>query len=231
MWRIAMWCGIAGLAACGVSARAPAEPSGEVIAFGGGAGGAADACFLCHGLQGEGIDEAALAANKPNAFVSRPGPALSGQSYGYLVKQLDDYARKRRDDPIMSPIAARMDSRAQQAVAAYYASGPAPDRVVGSEQAAGIAGERGPIEGLYLRGDPARGIESCAMCHGAAGEGAGLARPSLSGLSAGYIETQLLAWKSGQRRNDGADEMGRAARQLTEAEIVGLATYITALRP
>ena len=85
---------------------------GELVALSGGEGGAARACFSCHGLDGAGDGVSA--------------PRLAGLDSGYLQKQLDDYASDRRHDTVMSPIARPLSGPARQAVAAYYARLPAP---------------------------------------------------------------------------------------------------------
>jgi cytochrome c553 len=82
--------------------------SGDVIALSGGEGGARNACFTCHGLDGDG-DGVSV-------------PRLAGLDAGYLQKQLDDYAADLRPDPTMTPIARRLDDKDRRAVAAYYAA-------------------------------------------------------------------------------------------------------------
>lgn len=186
------------LGACGGPVRKPAPPSGELIAMGGGPGGAHDACFTCHGFRGEGLDDA---------------PRLAGLDRGYLLKQLFDYAQERRQDPIMSPIAARLSARDMQVVANHYAA----------MQAAA------PVESLpalYLHGDAARGLRACADCHGRDASGIGAGNPALARQPARYTAEQLARWKRGERRNDPRDVMGLSARQLTDEEIVTLARYL-----
>ena len=50
--------------------------TGQIIAMGGGEGGSANACFSCHGLEGEG-DGVSV-------------PRLAGLDAGYLQKQMED---------------------------------------------------------------------------------------------------------------------------------------------
>ncbi len=193
------------IAACTAPVVAPAPPSGELIAFGGGTGGPRDACFACHGLQGEGDGEA---------------PRLAGQSEGYLLKQMEDYAGRWRDHPQMSPIAARLKDGERSAVVAYYA---------------GLPDTRGRLRqsvggwSLFLDGDAERGLPPCARCHGPRGQGTGLAYPALAGQPADYVAIQLSAFKASKRRNDPQDVMGAIARSLTDAEIEALALYVAGL--
>ncbi len=86
--------------------------TGEVIAMGGGDGGAAHACVTCHGLQGEGD--------------GRLAPRLAGLDAGYLHRQLDDYANGRREHAEMRAIVRRLSGADRAKVSAYYAALPAP---------------------------------------------------------------------------------------------------------
>jgi cytochrome c553 len=87
---------------------------GELIALSGGEGGARNACFACHGLDGAGDGVSA--------------PRLAGLDAGYLQKQLDDYAADLRRDKTMTPVARWLDDEDRRAVAAYYAAMPPPTR-------------------------------------------------------------------------------------------------------
>jgi cytochrome c553 len=84
---------------------------GQVIAMSGGEGGASNACFSCHGLDGMG-DGVSV-------------PRLAGLDAGYLQKQLEDYAARLRKDPAMYEAARWLDHDDRRAVAAWYASLPA----------------------------------------------------------------------------------------------------------
>jgi len=187
-------------AACGGAVREPPQATGEVIAYGGGPGGARYACFTCHGLAGEGAGHV---------------PRLAGLNAGYLAKQLDDYARELRPDDVMAPIARALSDTDRRAVAAYYEALP---------HAAADAMTAAPA--IFLHGDARRGLIACARCHGEIGDGRGQAFPAITAQPAIYTAEQLRRWKHGKRRNDGADTMGRIARVLSEEEIDDLARYL-----
>lgn len=185
------------LAACGAAETATDRAfasDGRVVAMSGGAGGADNACFACHGLDGAG-DGAGV-------------PRLAGMDAGYLQKQLRDYSAGLRPDKVMAPIAAKLDDRAQRAVATYYSGLPAPSHPASS----------GVAPALYFQGDEARGIAACAACHGALGEGVGAGGPALTGQPAAYVEDQLQRWARAERRNDPRGVMTATARGLTKAE-------------
>ncbi len=178
---------------------------GEIIAMGGGEGGAANACFTCHGLDGLG-DGVSV-------------PRLAGLDAGYLQKQLADYAAETRADPVMSPIARWLDDGDQRAVAAWYAALPVPD-----------AGEpTAPPPALYEVGAPERGVIACASCHGLDGQGVGRGNPAIAGQPAAYTVEQLRRWKRSERRNDPRGVMAEAAAGLTDAEMRTIAAWLESL--
>jgi cytochrome c553 len=86
--------------------------TGQLVAMSGGDGGAANACFTCHGLDGAGDGDAT--------------PRLAALDPGYLHKQLEDYATGLRKDDVMASIAKRLTPQARLSVATYYAGLPAP---------------------------------------------------------------------------------------------------------
>jgi cytochrome c553 len=206
MWWAIIFMGTGLAAACSAPVEPLVQVSGEGVAFGAGAGGPRDACFSCHGLKGEGDGVT---------------PRLAGLSTGYLVKQLEDYAGRWRDDPTMSPIARRMSDENRLAVADYYAALDLPQQVAFAPVSSAHA--------LYHEGDPARGMKTCASCHGADGRTGGLAEPRLAGQTAEYVRAQLVAWKESRRRNDPRDVMGQIARRLSHEEIESLAAHVAAL--
>lgn len=185
--------------------------SGEVIAFSGGDGGAARACFRCHGLKGEGD--------------GRDVPRLAGLDPGYLQRQLDDYANGRRDHADMRDIARRLSGDDRSKVSAYYAQLPPP-----SGDGSTAASDGGKAARLYAVGDPARGVQACADCHGAEGEGAGPGNPALAGQPAPFVAAQLAAWRDGRRMNDPLGQMRLISRRLSEQEIRSIADHVSGLR-
>lgn len=192
----------------------PFTATGELIALSGGDGGPSNACFTCHGMQGQG--DGLLA------------PRLAGLPEGYLVKQLQDYADGRRADPVMGPIARRLSPDHRLAVAAWYAALPA---VPEPAPASTVPAAQGAIAKLYRSGDPARGIAACADCHGARGEGVGPANPPLAGQPPAYLAEQLQRWRRSERRNDPRQVMMTISRRLTGPEIAGLPSWAAGLSP
>ncbi len=179
--------------------------NGELIALSGGGAGAANACFTCHGLAGQG-DGAGT-------------PRLAGLELGYLLRQLEAYSDGRRRHPQMSWIANNLSPAERVLVSGHYAAmdydGAAPRRM--------------PVPLLYVAGDPQRGIPACASCHGLRGQGLGSANPPLAGQPAPYQAEQFDQWRRGRRRNDAAEVMLRISQLLTPSESAALATYAQGL--
>lgn len=195
---------------CGAVDRTAADrftASGELIALSGGDAGAANACIECHGVDGLGDGGGT--------------PRLAGLDRGYMEAQLAAYADGRRHHAAMEAIARKLDGGQRQAVAMHYAALPF------TPETARPAG--GAVAALYNDGDPARGLPSCASCHGEAGEGLGPANPPLGGQPAMYLAEQLDQWRQGRRRNDPANIMLEIARQLTPEESAALAAYAAEL--
>jgi cytochrome c553 len=195
---------VAALAACDrppTRTDALLSVDGRTVAMSGGAGGAAKACFSCHGLDGMG-DGVSV-------------PRLAGLDAGYLQKQMEDYASGIRPDKVMGPIAKPLDDRARRAVATYYAGLPV---VAGPASSA-------PPPVLWTKGDPARGLAPCAACHGPQAQGVGGGQPALAGQPAAYTRDQLDRWKRAARRNDPRGVMTTIAAKLTEGEVAALAAW------
>lgn len=181
--------------------------TGELVALSGAGAGAANACVTCHGLQGQGDGAGA--------------PRLAGLDAGYLERQLGAYAEGQRYHPQMAWIAGRLSERERVSVSIHYANLPF------NVPATGTAGPEGAA--LYHRGDPARGLPSCASCHGSGGAGIGPANPPLAGQSEAYLGEQMDQWRTGRRRTDPGAVMMRISQLLTPAEARAVTAYAARL--
>jgi cytochrome c553 len=183
------------------------EQTGEVIALSGGDAGARGACVTCHGLKGEGDGHLA--------------PRLAGLDPGYFARQMEYYAKGLRRHEQMVWIAKRMDGPARKKLARYYAALPVPQLASATPQCIAVK--------LYHEGDPARGLEPCAACHGADGRGT-RGNPPVADQPAPYMAEQLRQWRDGERYGDPMRAMYRISRALTDAERSALAGYNPARR-
>jgi cytochrome c553 len=200
-------------AAIGCAPEPVAKPfaeTGELVALSGGDAGPRGACHTCHGLRGEGDGNLT--------------PRIAGLDPGYIARQLIFFADGLRDDEHMSWIARQLTDEQRIRVSEYYARlDPVP-----LESGPSVRLDCAPVAAtLYSDGDPERGIEACATCHGTDGRGAGRGNPSLAGQPAPYIAEQLRAWRSGERYGDPQRLMLISAQALAEEEIIPLADHIS----
>ena len=200
----------AALLPCIAAAQAPAKPDvakGQQIAN--------TVCAACHAADG----------NSPAAA----NPKIAGQFPEYLHKQLKNFKvpagkKAERDNPVMAGMVANLSDDDMRNLAAYYASQKLkPEGAKDKDLAA-----RG--QKVYRGGNLATGVAACAGCHGPTGAGIPGQYPRISGQFASYLESQLLAFKTGTRANDANGMMRGVATRMTEAEIKAVAEYASGLR-
>lgn len=103
------------------------------------------------------------------------------------------------------------------------------------------AGEQAPIKPdvkagakLYYEGDPARGVISCVVCHGEAGNSSIAVNPNLAAQPHEYLYKQLVEFRpragetmAARRGPDGApSSMTALAMPLTEADMRNVSLYL-----
>ena len=164
-------------------------------------------CAGCHGADG-------------NSAVA-DYPKLSCQHATYLQSTLKAYRDGSRANAIMAGFAAALSDEDIADLAAYF-SAQTPS--TGAVEADLVA--RG--QQLYRFGDSAKGISACAACHGPTGAGvASAVFPSLKGQWAAYSETQLKAYRDGQRQHV---MMNGVAKNMSDADIKAVASYVGGLQ-
>lgn len=159
-------------------------------------------CAGCHGTDG-----------------AAPGntiPILGGQRAEYLRAAMKAYRSGDRDFYVMNFIARAFDETQTAAIADWFAARPWVDTPT-----------TGDIGGAPSTDDAARRAgQSCAECHGAAGEGTAKG-PRIAGQPAAYMTLAMMAYKSGAR--SGADAMA-LVNDIDDGDIAALAAYYAALR-
>ena len=202
-------------------------------------------CGGCHGDDGNSL--------KPNV------PKLAGQYADYLYKQLRNFKAAdgkpmgpanpmyptpsdlvyiaapegklpERTNPLyflaMNGMVKDLTDDQMKAIALYFSEQQRkPAEAVNKSGEVFAAAQK-----LYRAGDPARGLPTCAGCHGPTGAGLPAQFPRLSGQVAPYTIAQLKNFRAGYRTNDPNNMMRDIAYKLTEDEIAGLADYIAGLR-
>lgn len=171
------------------------------------------ACTACHGKQGR---------------AARDGyyPRIAGKPAGYLYNQLVNFRDGRRHYALMGELLVPLTDTYLQEIADYFAGldlpYPPPQAPTGSAE------ERARGQRLVTQGDPGRRIPACASCHGAALTGIAPAVPGLLGLPRDYLNAQLGAWRTGQRKAHEPDCMGQIARALAPEDIGAVSHFLAA---
>lgn len=169
------------------------------------------ACTGCHGKQGRAA---------PDGYY----PRLAGKPAGYLYNQLLNFRDGRRDYGLMSELIAPLSDAYLKELAGHFASLDLP--YPPPQPASLTAPEHARAAQLARQGDPARGVPACTACHGERLTGSQPAVPGLLGLSRDYLNGQLGAWRSGQRRAQPPDCMARIARSLSDADLNALTQFL-----
>jgi len=161
----------------------------------------AEACFTCHGPDGNSANSAY--------------PILAGQSWRYIYIQLKDFKEGRRSDPSKTPIVADLSRDDMIAMGQFFAAQkPAPIKF--------------NADGAKV--DAGRNISDavlCPMCHGGGFVGQNEI-PRVAGQYPEYIRKQLQDFKAKRRTND-AGNMTSVAHTLSDSDIENLSHYIANL--
>jgi cytochrome c553 len=197
------------------SPRNASVEQGRAVVVGAYSQGPGGACFKCHGIDGRGDGAAAF-------------PRLTDQVYKYLYDSLKDYASGMRRNPIMTPIAQAMTDQQMRDVSAYYA---AQKKAPTGRRPAGDPALLQYGAAIAAIGHAERGVQGCINCHGPDGTGLPPTYPYLAGQYASYLEAQLRAWKTGERKGDGFGIMENIAKRLSDEEIRAVSLYYASLRP
>ncbi len=149
-------------------------------------------------------------------------PILQGQHPEYLTKQLTEFKGGKRNNAIMKGMATPLSEADMKNVAAFYAGKQAKPGFAKNKDFASLG------EKLYRGGAADRMVPACSGCHSPNGAGIPAQYPRLAGQHADYAEAQLVAFRSGARRNNAV--MNDVAAKLSDREIKALSDYIAGLR-
>lgn len=166
------------------------------------------ACIACHGAAG-------------NSTISQ-NPKLAGQHGAYIHKQLVDFKGPTRNNAIMTSIAKGMTEDDIQNVIAYLAKQkPSP----------GAAKNKDTVElgkKIYRGGIAEKSVPACASCHSANGVGIPAQYPRLAGQHQDYTAAQLIAFRTGARKN--SEPMTTIAKRMSDEEIQAVSDYVAGLK-
>ncbi|MDB5874399.1 MAG: cytochrome c4 precursor-like protein [Ramlibacter sp.] len=169
------------------------------------------ACVACHGKEGRAA---------PDGYY----PRIAGKPAGYLYNQLLNFRDGRRHYGLMTRLLDPLSDAYLLEIAQHFASLDLPYAAPQRIAVPAPVLERG--RALALQGDESRKIPACVQCHGRALTGVAPNTPGLLGLSRDYLNAQLGAWKTGQRRAHAPDCMASIARQLGPEDLNAVAGWL-----
>lgn len=194
-------------AACGLGTAARAAPFEDTIAQ------RTLACTACHGPQGRAA---------PDGYY----PRLAGKPAGYLYNQLLNFRDGRRHYGLMTQLMDPLSDAYLMEIAQYFSSLEVPYPAPAANASPPALLQQG--QRLVLQGDPARNVPACVQCHGQAMTGVVPNVPGLLGLPRDYLNAQLGAWKSAQRRAHAPDCMSEVVSRLSLDDINAVANWLAA---
>lgn len=171
------------------------------------------ACTACHGAQGRAAADGYY-------------PRIAGKPAGYLYHQLLNFREGRRHYGLMVRMVDPLTNAYLREMAEYFAALDLPYPPPQPAAAAPSTLQRG--RQLAQHGDAALHIPACVQCHGAALTGLMPNVPGLLGLPRDYLNAQLGAWITGQRRAHAPDCMAQIAARLGPDDISAVAAYLAA---
>jgi cytochrome c553 len=152
---------------------------------------------------------------------------LAGKPKGYLFHQLQNFAQDRRHYPLMRQLIEPLSAEYRQEMATYF-SGlelpyPAPAKT--AEQYPPAMMVRGRT--LALEGDASLTLPACVSCHGDQLMGVAPDVAGVLGLPVAYLNAQLSAWRSGQRRSDAPDCMAKVVQHLSVEDAAAVSAWLS----
>jgi cytochrome c553 len=140
---------------------------------------------------------------------------LAGQTWRYIYIELKDFKEGRRNDPVMSPMAAALSREDMIALGNYFAAQKPKSVGFKADEKRVVAGKK------------TSDVVLCPMCHlgGFVGQNE---IPRVAGQWPDYVKKQLNDFKAKRRTNDGGN-MTSVAATLSDEDIENLAHYIANL--
>ena len=199
--------GLFGLLSAASAASAAPAPFEDTIAQ------RTQACTACHGTQGRAA---------PDGYY----PRLAGKPAGYLYNQLINFRDGRRHYGLMTQLVDPLSDAYLLEIAQYFSALDVPYPAPLATAAPAEVLARG--KQLVSQGDPAHLVPACVQCHGTALTGVAPHIPGLLGLPRDYLNAQLGAWKTGQRRAHAPDCMKAVVARLRDEDINAVSSWLAA---
>ena len=171
------------------------------------------ACTTCHGKEGRA---------GPDGYY----PRIAGKPAGYLYNQLLNFRDGRRHYGLMARLLDPLSDAYLLEFAQHFSALDLPYAPSTAVPAPATVLQRGQL--LALQGDTTTRIPACVQCHGQALTGVAPNTPGLLGLSRDYLNAQLGAWKTGQRRAHAPDCMAQIAKELRPEDLTAVESWLAA---
>lgn len=181
------------------------------------------ACATCHGDKAMGND-------------AMGSPRLADIGYTYIVKQLTNFADDKRTDNIMmqmNTIAKGLTVQERRDLAAYENSFPRNSELSDLQalkddgKTIGVAYKGEEIVKYGLERNGKKIASACVTCHQYNGRGAAPIYPKIGQQKYTYLVSQLMAWRSAERKNDPMGQMREVAKNLTDDDINNVAAFLS----
>ena len=200
--------------------------------------GDAQPCQTCHGANAQGND--AMGA-----------PRLANLGYGYIVKQLTNFALDKRTPggvgAVMPGFAKALSEQDRRDVSAYVNSLNNPPELsdLKALKAEGQPmGEAYKGQGMVGYGLPEKKLTACISCHEYNGRGADPVFPKIGQQKYVYLVNQLKNWRASEadvaagavpRTNDpevgGVGIMRAVAKKMSDEDILNVAAFLSYASP
>jgi cytochrome c553 len=171
------------------------------------------ACTSCHGKQGRA---------GPDGYY----PRIAGKPAGYLYNQLVNFRDGRRHYGLMARLLDPLSDAYLLEIAQYFSALEIPYASPSRAAVDASVLKRGQV--LALQGDAASNVPACAKCHGEALTGIAPNTPGLLGLPRDYLNSQLGAWRTGQRKAHAPDCMAQVAKRLAPDDLAAVTSWLAA---
>ena len=171
------------------------------------------ACVACHGKEGRA---------GPDGYY----PRIAGKPAGYLYNQLLNFRDGRRHYGLMARLLDPLSDAYLLEIAQHFASLDVAYAAPPRSTAPASVLQRGEL--LVRQGERSRNIPACVQCHGETLTGVMPNTPGLLGVSRDYLNAQLGAWRTGQRRAHEPDCMAAIARRLAPDDVAAVAAWLAA---
>ena len=169
------------------------------------------ACTRCHGKEGRA---------GPDGYY----PRIAGKPAGYIYNQLLNFREGRRHYGLMTQLLDPLSDAYLLEIARHFSKLDLPYPPPTPAGQSPLELKRG--KQLALKGDVKLKLPACAQCHGRALTGTLPSVPGLLGLPRDYLNAQLGAWRTGQRRAHAPDCMAEVAQQLSPQDLAAVTGWL-----